>query len=154
MQRFPFFLQVSLSRLEHIASRPVYGNIHFFKGGICMNQLEREVIGYMRTTLASLDTDASVVRENYYKAQDLFEEHLMKWSDAFALLYNGMLTIYRAHTPHPKGHYRNRHLEVGYTGYSFQTWVKDKVQPPIPSADELVSRFDKLINEYANSGEA
>jgi hypothetical protein len=112
-----------------------------------LKQLEQEVIDSMRAAIAAFDTDHSVVRVNMEKAHNLFRDH--EWSEAFYTLYNGMLEIYCAYTPKEKGHYRRTHIGIGYSSFRVQTWVVDKVQPPRPTAEELVARFDCLLCAYA-----
>lgn len=116
--------------------------------GANLKRLEQKVIAFMRTTIANLDGDLSLVREQAYAAHDLFGDHLMEWSEEFASLYNQMLGIYRAHTPMPKGRYRTRHIAIGYSSFPIQAWVAGKEQPPRPTAGELVARFDRLISAY------
>ncbi len=115
-----------------------------------LKNLENEVIGYMRTAIAAFDTDHSIVRVNMYKAHDLFGDHLMEWSESFGLLYNDMMRIYEAKTPQPKGHYRTTHIGVGYSSFPATKWIADKEQPPIPTAEELLERFDRLISVYTS----
>src|SRR5579859_8016641 len=110
-----------------------------------MDALEQAVIGHIREALAAFDTDLMTVREEMDSADALFGAHLMAWSEAFCVLYNQMLKIYRARTPMPTGHCRASHVEIGYSSFQIRTWVPDKVQPPVPTSDELVARFDCLI---------
>lgn len=112
-----------------------------------MKQLELEVITSMRAAIANFDTDHSVVREQMSKAHNLFADHSERWSEAFCTLYSEMLEIYCAYTPQPRGRYRLKHIGIGYSSFPVKTWVADKVQPPKPTADELVMRFDRLIGE-------
>ena len=114
-----------------------------------LKQLEHEVITSMRTAIAAFDTDHSVVRINMNKAHELFAEHLTEWSEDFCTLYNQMLAIYCAYTPREKGHYRRTSIEIGYTPHPVSIWVPDKIQPPKPTAIELVARFDCLLRAYA-----
>ena len=116
--------------------------------------LEQEVITAMRLALANVDSDLSVVREQMNKAHGLFADHLMKWPEDFATLYQWMLEIYRAHTPMPTGHWRNTSVEVGYSSFPLKRWVADTVQPPRPTAIELVARFDALIQAWDARSEA
>jgi hypothetical protein len=121
--------------------------------GTHLKRLEREVTASMRTAIANLDGDLSLVREQLYAAHDLFGDHLMEWSEEFAKLYNQMLEIHRAHTPMPRGHYRTRHIGIGYSSFPVQTWIVDKEQPATPTADELVQRFDQLISAHTGKEE-
>jgi len=118
-----------------------------------LKQLENEVIASLRTALEHLDTDHAVVREQMYKAHDLFGDHLMEWSEAFGTLYNGMLEIFRAHTPMPTGQYRVSHVGIGYSSFPVTTWVADKEQPVPLTAIELVARFDVLIHAWSARSE-
>lgn len=118
--------------------------------GTDLKQLEREVIASMRTAIANLDSELSLVREQLYAAHDRFRDHLVEWPEDFASLYNQMLAIHSAHTPLPGGHYRTRHIGIGYSSFPIQIWITDKEQPARPSAGELVQRFDRLISAYAS----
>jgi hypothetical protein len=118
--------------------------------GTDLKELEYEVIASMRTAIANLDSDLSLVREKKYVAHDLFGDHLTEWSEDFAGLYNQVLAIHRAHTPMPAGHYRTRHIGIGYSSFPVQTWIVDKEQPARPAAAELVARFDRLISAYTS----
>ena len=118
--------------------------------GTDLKELEHEVIAAMRTAITNLESDLSLAREKMYAAHDLFGDHLMEWSEAFASLYNQMLEIHRAHTPMPTGHYRTRHIGIGYSSFPIQTWRADKEQPARPAAGELVARFDRLISAYTS----
>lgn len=114
-----------------------------------LKKLEHDVIGSMRTALAHFDTDHAVVRENRYKAHDLFAEYLNEWSEDFCTLYRAMLEIFNMHTPKEKGHYRVSHIGIGYSSFAVSKWVADKVQPAPPTVIELVVRFDVLIQVWS-----
>lgn len=116
-------------------------------------RLENKVIGYMRTAIANLDTDHATVRDSMEDAHRLFGKYLIAWSEDFAMLYNQMLAVHHAHTPMPTGHYRTHNIAVGYSSFQTQHWVADKVQPPIPTAIELLARFDQLISAYTEQGQ-
>lgn len=118
--------------------------------GTDLKELEHEVIAAIHTAIANLESDLSLAREKMYTAHDLFGDHLMEWSEAFASLYNQMLEIHRAHTPMPTGHYRTRHIGIGYSSFPIQTWIADKEQPARPTANELVVRLDRLISAYTS----
>jgi hypothetical protein len=114
--------------------------------------LENEIIAHMRACIAALDdTDSTAARDEEQAAHGLFGVVIGEWSDEFANLYEQMMQVYRAKTPHPTGHYRRRSIEVGFTSYQTQHWVNDKVQPPIPTAIELVARFDTLVSGWLTS---
>jgi hypothetical protein len=111
-----------------------------------LKKLEQTIIDSMRAALAAFDTDHSVVRENMERAHNLFRDH--EWSEEFYTLYNGMLEIYCSYTPRERGHYRRTSIGVGYSSFPVQIWVPDKIQPPKPTAIELVARFDALIHAW------
>jgi hypothetical protein len=115
-----------------------------------MKRLEREVIAQLRLTIAHLDTDVSLVCKHRNAAHELFAEHFMQWSEAFAALYNQMMEVYRAHTPRPSGHWRATSIEIGFAPFPIKKWVADKVQTMPPTAVELLERFDALIEEWSN----
>jgi hypothetical protein len=119
-----------------------------------MKQLEQDVIGAMRAAIAHVDTDLAVVKENRYKAHELFAEHLLEWSETFSTLYSAMLEIFNAHTPKEKGHYRTIHIGIGYSSFPVCRWIADKEPPPQPTAGELCERFDLLIRAWKGSEEA
>lgn len=119
-----------------------------------MKQLEKDVIGSMREALAHYDTDPSLARENLNTFHQLFAEHLMEWSEDFAVLWQKMYEIWCAYTPMPKGQYRTTSIEIGYSSFQVKRWINDKVQPPIPGTEELLLRFDRVIGEYARSEKA
>ena len=82
-------------------------------------------------------------------AHTLFADHLMEWSEEFAMLYQKMYEIYCAATPMPEGRYRTTSIGIGYSSFPVTRWMADKVQSPVPAAKELVARFDRLISEYS-----
>ena len=113
-----------------------------------LTPIEDEIIANMRACIEAMDTDQSHVRDKYDAAHHLFGSHLTAWSEEFGSLYNSMLEIYRAKTPKATGHYRTRHVGIGYSSFETRHWIQDKVQPPIPSAEELLERFDARIRVY------
>lgn len=119
-----------------------------------LKHLENEITVNMRTAIMHLDTDHFMVRKHLYRAHDLFGDHLMEWSEDFCTLYNQMLAGHRAHTPMPKGYYRTKNIAHGYCSFPVKIWVTEEEQPLIPTADELVVRFDRLISAYRSSEEA
>lgn len=119
-----------------------------------MKRLEKKMIGHMREAIANYHTNPPLARENFYTSHYLFADHAGKWSEAFAALQQQMYKIWCAYTPQPVGHYRTTHIEIGYTAHPITRWVNDNVQPPIPTTEELLSRFDQLISKYACAQEA
>ena len=116
-----------------------------------MEQLEQDIIGFIRTAIEHLDSDHAVVGEQMRKAHDLFTVHLMEWSEAFAMLYRQMYEVYCAYTPKKKAHYRTSSVGIGYSAFPVKRRVPDKIQPVPPTSKELVTRFDHLISAYASS---
>lgn len=62
----------------------------------------------------------------------------------FDALYNELLKLWRAFTPQPRGQYKIRHMEVGYSSFSYSQWVQDKEQTA-PCKEEIVSKADALM---------
>lgn len=114
-----------------------------------MKHLENEIVGHIRTAISNLGTNHIVVSEHMNKSHELFSEHLMSWSEEFCRLYNEMLSIFRSYTPAKSGRYQSRHVEIGYSSFHSKRWVEDKVQPPVPTASELLEKFDALIASVA-----
>lgn len=114
-----------------------------------MKRLEKKVIDYMREAIATYHTDRMLVCKNFDLSHRLFAEHVMQWSEDFAKLQQQMYALWCAYTPKPTGQYRVTSIEIGYTAHQITKWANDKVQPPVPTTDELLNRFDQLLNAYA-----
>lgn len=118
-----------------------------------MKQREHEIIAAMRLAIAQYHTEPVRAQEQLDHAHRLFANHLLEWSDDFAVLQQQMYKIWCAYTPMPTGRYRHRAVEIGYTPHHFNEWINDKRQPPAPTTQELLDRFDRLIAAYIG-GEA
>jgi hypothetical protein len=113
-----------------------------------MSTLEDAVVGHMRAAIAVFDTDHEAVGKHTRLAHELFSDNFTEWSESFCTLYNGMLEIYRAYTPHEKGHYETRHIGIGYSSFPVSRWIVEKIQPVKPTATELVERFDGFVRAW------
>lgn len=124
------------------------GRILTIQDTLDLTPIEDEIIASMRACIEAMDTDRAKVRDKYDAAQHLFGSHVSAWSEAFGNLYNSMLEIYRAKTPQQAGHFKTKHVEIGYTPFETKCWVPDKVQPKVPTAYALLERFDARIRVY------
>ena len=118
--------------------------------GTDLKRLETAVIEHMRTAIAHLGIDGYTAGEQRRRADDIFRDHLVEWSEDFAQLWQKMYEIWCAHTPMPKGQYKTTNKALGLSSVPVTRWIDDKEQPPIPATEELVARFDCLISTYHN----
>lgn len=119
-----------------------------------MKQLEKDIVAAMRMAIANYYTDPSLASKSFHTFHRLFADHIGKWSENFAALWQQMYEIWCAYTPKPTGHYHRTSIEIGYTSHPIATWMNDKVQPPVPTTRELLGRFDRLIRAYPCTEEA
>lgn len=119
-----------------------------------MKQREHEIIAAMRLAIAQYHTEPVRAQEQMDHAHRLFANHLLEWSDAFAVLQQQMYKIWCAYTPMSTGRYRTRSIEIGYTPRQISEWMNDKRRPPAATTEALLDRFDQLIAAYTSTQEA
>ncbi|HZO72807.1 MAG TPA: hypothetical protein VFB60_11445 [Ktedonobacteraceae bacterium] len=115
-----------------------------------MKRWEQQVIAHMRAAIAHYHSDRPLAQEHYRQARALWESR--KWTTAYAELHQQMHRLWWAYTPMPRWHLVEKRVTLSpYSYHVTQQPVTDTVQPPVPTTEELLSRFDQLIDTYTNA---
>lgn len=109
---------------------------------------EERIIAGLRNAIALRESDPHRAGQQRAEAQNLFCNH--RYSRKFFDLYWELQKIINAATPREVGHYRTTYIGIGYSSFPVHRWTREKEQPIPPTTEELLRRFDALIEAYQN----
>ena len=112
---------------------------------------EERIIASLRTTIAAKDSDPDLAGQQRAAARELFCNH--RFSRKFSDLYWELQKVLNSATPKEARHSRTTHIGIGYSSFQVQRWVREKQQQTPPTTEDLLRRFDALIEGCQNGNQ-